>query len=100
MLRTAPPVRELLELLEKETRIIDVHGLTDAARAFLTAVIFDHLADPITIVCPTAKEATDFARNLTLFLGEEPVLHYPRWIFFPLTCSPFSVKKNSPGSTC
>ncbi len=77
MLRTAPPVRELLELLEKETRIIDVHGLTDAARAFLTAVIFDHLADPITIVCPTAKEATDFARNLTLFLGEEPVLHYP-----------------------
>ena len=70
-------MRELLELLEKDTRVVDVHGLTGTARSFLTAVIFDRLAGPITVICPTAKEAAGFARDLALFLGEESVLHYP-----------------------
>ncbi|PKN86227.1 MAG: transcription-repair coupling factor [Deltaproteobacteria bacterium HGW-Deltaproteobacteria-1] len=77
ILREAPTVRELLELLEKDTRVVDVHGLTGTARSFLTAVIFDRLAGPITVICPTAKEAAGFARDLALFLGEESVLHYP-----------------------
>ncbi len=77
ILREAPPVRELLELLGKDTRVVDVHGLTGTARPFLTAVIFDRLAGPVTVICPTAKEAAGFARDLTLFLGEESVLYYP-----------------------
>ncbi len=77
ILRDAPAVRELLELLEKETSVLDVHGLTGSARPFLTALLFDRLPTPIAVICPTAKEAASFARDLILFLGEEAVLHYP-----------------------
>ncbi|MHB8136839.1 MAG: transcription-repair coupling factor [Smithellaceae bacterium] len=75
--RDTPPIRELLDLIEKEMPAIDVHGLTGAARPFLSALLFDRLAGPITVVCPTAKEAAVFARDLALFLGEEAVLHFP-----------------------
>jgi transcription-repair coupling factor (superfamily II helicase) len=73
----APPVRELLELIGKETPAIDAHGLAGSARPFLTALLFDRLASPITVICPTAREAAAFARDLILLLGEEAVLHYP-----------------------
>jgi len=77
ILRDAPPVRELLELIEQETPTMDVHGLAAPARPFLTALLFDRLHTPITVVCPTAKEAAAFARDLVLYLDEEAVLHYP-----------------------
>ncbi len=70
-------MQELLDLIEKKTPVIDVHGLAGVARPLLTALLFDRLAAPLTVICPTAKEAAAFARDLTLFLGEEAVLHYP-----------------------
>lgn len=73
----APPLKELLDLIARETPAVAVQGLTDAARPLLAALLFDRLQKPITVICPTAKEAAAFARDLTLFLGEEAVLHYP-----------------------
>ena len=70
-------MRELLELMGKETPCIDVHGLTGSARPFLTALLFDRLECPLTVICPTAREAAAFARDLALFLGDTAVLHYP-----------------------
>ena len=70
-------MRELLELIDRETPVIDVQGLTGAARPFLTALLFDRLGHPLTVICPTAREAAAFARDLMLFLGEAAVLHYP-----------------------
>ena len=70
-------MRELLDLMDKETPAIDVHGLTSSARPFLTALLFDRLESPLTVICPTAREAAAFARDLALFLGKDTVLHYP-----------------------
>jgi len=70
-------VQELLDLIEKKTPVIDVHGLAGAARPLLIALLFDRLAAPLTVICPTAKEAAVFARDLTLFLDEEAILSYP-----------------------
>ena len=69
IIRDAPPVRELLELIEKETAAIDVQGLTGSANPLLTALLFDRLCAPVTVICPTAREAAAFARDLVLFLG-------------------------------
>jgi len=77
IVREAPALRELLEMIGKETPVIDVRGLTDSARPFLTALLFDRMAGPVTVVCPTAREAALFSRDLILFLGAEAVLHYP-----------------------
>ena len=77
IIHDAPPVRELLELIKKETPVIDVQGLIGAACPFLTALLFDRLHTPVTVICPTAREAAAFARDLALFLGENNVLHYP-----------------------
>ncbi len=77
ILPDAPAVREILELLEKEASVLDVHGLTGSARPFLTALLFDRLPAPMAVICPTAREAASFARDLILFLGKETMLHYP-----------------------
>ncbi|MRR17545.1 MAG: hypothetical protein EG826_13925, partial [Deltaproteobacteria bacterium] len=73
----AEPVRNLLDLIGKALPIIDVRGLTGTARPFVTALMFDRMAGPITVLCPTPREAAAFARDLGLFLGQEAVLHYP-----------------------
>jgi len=77
MVPDAPPVRELLEGIAKGAPVTDARGLVPPARAFLTALLFERLAAPLIVLCPTAKEAASFARDLALFLGEGAVLHYP-----------------------
>ncbi len=77
MVPDAPPVRELLEGIAKRAPVTDARGLVPPARAFLTALLFERLAAPLIVLCPTAKEAASFARDLALFLGEGAVLHYP-----------------------
>ena len=84
-------MQELLDLIEKKTPVIDVHGLAGAARPLLTALLFDRLAAPLTVICPTAKEAAAFARDLTLFLGDEAVLSYPPLDF--LSIDMFSLQR-------
>ncbi len=73
----AAPVRELLDLIGGGSPVADVCGLTAAARPFATALLFDRLDGPVTVICPTAAEAARFARDLALFLGYRFVLHYP-----------------------
>ena len=70
-------MRELLDLIGKGTPSIDIQGLTGPSRPLVAALLFDRLAGPITVVCPTTREAAAFARDLGLFLGNEAVLHYP-----------------------
>ncbi len=73
----AQPIRNLLDLIGKAEPAVDVRGLTGAARPLIAALLFDRLAGPVTVLCPTPREATAFARDLGLFLGKEAVLHYP-----------------------
>jgi len=75
--RDAPPVQELLGLIERGTPVINVHGLAGSAHPLLAALLFDRLAAPVTVICPTPREAAAFARDLALFLGDKPVAHYP-----------------------
>ena len=77
LLNDAFPLKEILRLIHEKTPVINVTGMARAARPLLTALLFDHLAVPMTVVCPTAQEAAIFAGNLKLFLSEETVLHYP-----------------------
>ncbi len=77
MVHDAPPVRELLEAIAKGAPAADARGLVPPARPFLTALLFRRLAAPLIVLCPTAKEAAAFARDLELFLGEGAALHYP-----------------------
>ncbi|HQM44865.1 MAG TPA: transcription-repair coupling factor [Smithellaceae bacterium] len=72
-----PPVRELLEQIEKNTPVIDVSGLVGAARPWLPALIFERLEAPLAVICPTAREAAAFANDLAFFLGENNILYYP-----------------------
>ncbi|MEE9910532.1 MAG: transcription-repair coupling factor [Deltaproteobacteria bacterium] len=77
IIRDAPPVRDLFDLMDRATPVIDVHGLVGSARPLLAGLLFDRLAGPITVICPTPREAAAFARDLALFLGEGAVLYYP-----------------------
>ncbi|NLA42240.1 MAG: transcription-repair coupling factor [Smithella sp.] len=77
MIPDAPSVRELLEMIAKGAPAADARGLVPPARPFLTALLFERLAAPLIVVCPTAGEAAWFAGDLAHFLGEGTVLHYP-----------------------
>jgi transcription-repair coupling factor (superfamily II helicase) len=77
LIHDALPVRELLDWFGGQTPAMDVTGMAGAARPFLTALLFDRLVAPITVLCPTAREATAFARDLGLFLPDGAILHYP-----------------------
>ena len=70
-------MRELLDMIGQKAPAVDVSAAAGTARPYLTALLFDRLAVPITVICPTSREASAFARDLKLLLGEEAVLHYP-----------------------
>jgi excinuclease UvrABC helicase subunit UvrB len=75
------PLRNLLRQINQGVPKVDVSGLNGAARPFLTSLLFDRLERPLLIVCPEEKEAAAFARDLALFLGEEPYFITRRLIF-------------------
>jgi len=78
-----PALRALLGKLREEPAV-DIHGLGAPARPFLSALVFKRLQKPLAIICPTAGEAAAFARDLTLFVDEDDILHYPPLDFFSI----------------
>ncbi len=87
----AAPVRKLLDLIGQKSPAVEITAAAGAARPYLTALLSDRLAQPITVICPTPREASAFARDLSLFLGEDAVLHYPPLDF--LSIDMFSLQR-------
>ncbi|MCE5210749.1 MAG: transcription-repair coupling factor [Deltaproteobacteria bacterium] len=85
------PFRNLIRQIDEGKARIDVSGLTGAARSLITSLLFKRLDRPLLIVCPEEKEAAAFARNLSVFLGDESVFHYPSLDF--LTIDMFALQK-------
>ena len=85
------PLRSLLGQIDQGSAKVAVSGLNGAARPFLVSLLFDRLERPLLVVCPEEKEAAAFARNLSLFLGEEFVFHYPSLDF--LTIDMFALQR-------
>ena len=56
-----------------------MHGLQGSAQSFYLSLLFRHTKRFLIVVSPTEREARDMARDLSFFLGEERVLHYPAW---------------------
>jgi len=79
----APALSRLLGELEKESTV-EAQGLCAPARPFLSALLFQRLQKPLAVICPTAREAAAFARDLTLFIDEDDILHYPPLDFFSI----------------
>ena len=79
----APALSRLLGELEKESTV-EAQGLCAPARPFLSALLFQRLQKPLAVICPTASEAAAFARDLTLFVDEDDILHYPPLDFFSI----------------
>jgi len=77
-------VRELLNLIGKDTPAVDITATAGTARPYLTALLFDRLAEPITVICPSPREAYAFACDLKLFLGDDTVLYYPSLDFLSI----------------
>ncbi len=73
----APALRRVIESISNGEKTLTLEGLSGAARAFTTALVFDRIGKTWAVVCPTDREAAAFARDLALFLGEEAVLYYP-----------------------
>lgn len=71
------PLRQLLESINGDAKKIEVCGLAGSARSYLTALLFGRLEKSLLVVCPEEKDATAFASDLALFLGEDDVLYYP-----------------------
>jgi transcription-repair coupling factor (superfamily II helicase) len=84
-------LRNLIRQINEGSARIDISGLKGASRPFLTALLYARLERPLLVVCPEEKDAAVFARNLSLFLGEENVLHYPSLDF--LTIDMFALQK-------
>jgi transcription-repair coupling factor (superfamily II helicase) len=85
------PLRSLVRQITEGSVKVNIRGLQGASRPFLTALLYARLEKPLLIVCPEEKEAVAFAQNLSLFLGEENVLHYPSLDF--LTIDMFALQK-------
>ncbi|HOW56459.1 MAG TPA: hypothetical protein PKZ12_00540, partial [Smithellaceae bacterium] len=71
------PLRRLLKSIGQNEKTTEATGLTGAARSFLVALLYERAEKSLLVICPEEKEAAAFARDLTLFLGEEEVLYYP-----------------------
>ena len=71
------PLHKLLEQINGGALKVNVRGLGGSARPFLTALLFGRTGKTLVVVCPEEKEAAAFASDLTLFLGEDKVIHYP-----------------------
>ncbi|MGD0170094.1 MAG: hypothetical protein ABSE54_10270, partial [Smithella sp.] len=84
-------LHNLIRQISEGSAKVDVSGLNGAARPFLVSLLFERLERPLLIVCPEEKEAAAFARDLSLFLGEESVFHYPSLDF--LTIDMFALQK-------
>ena len=54
-------------------------GLHGSAKSFYLSLLFRYTAGFMIVVSPTEREARDMARDMSLFLGPERVLHYPAW---------------------
>jgi len=74
-----PAFRDLLDRCRSGEGPITVGGLEGSARALVLSLLFAHLGRPLVVVSPTEKEAGALQRDLTFFLGEEPVLGFPPW---------------------
>ncbi len=84
-------LRNLIRQINEDSTKVDVSGLNGASRPFLTSLLFARLERPLLVICPEEKEAADFARDLSLFLGEESIFHYPSLDF--LTIDMFALQK-------
>ena len=78
-----PALQALLERLRQSPSTaptaLRVHGLQGSAQSFYLSLLFRHTKRFLIVVSPTEREARDMARDLSFFLGEERVLHYPAW---------------------
>ena len=88
--KSTEPLHNLIRQISEGSAKVDVSGLNGAARSFLVSLLFERLDRPLLIVCPEEKEAAAFARDLSLFLGEESVFHYPSLDF--LTVDMFALQ--------
>jgi len=84
-------LHDFIRRISEGSAKVDVSGLNGAARPFLVSLLFERLERPLLIVCPEEKEAAAFARDLSLFLGEESVFYYPSLDF--LTIDMFALQK-------
>jgi len=85
------PLGDLVRQISEGKAVVAASGLHGAARPFLVSLLYERLDRPLLIVCPEEKEAAVFARDLSLFLGEEHVLHYQSLDF--LTIDMFALQK-------
>ena len=85
------PLNNLIRQIDNDSEKVNIRGLNGAARPFLVSLLFERLDKPLLVVCPEEKEAVAFARNLSLFLGEESVFHYPSLDF--LTIDMFALQR-------
>ncbi|MFO7570667.1 MAG: transcription-repair coupling factor [Smithellaceae bacterium] len=77
ILSDAPALGRVLDLIKDGAASVDIGKTAGAARAFLTALMYEQSRRPLVVICPTEKEAAVFARDLALFSGKEEVLYYP-----------------------
>ncbi len=71
------PLNELLQAIGKGKARIKVRGLEASARAFLAALLFRRIENSLLVICAQDDQARDFARDASLFLGEDNVIYYP-----------------------
>jgi len=85
------PLNRIIRQIAEGQAGIEVGGLNGSSRSLLSALLFQRLERPLLVVCPEEKEAESFARELSFFLGEESVFHYPSLDF--LTIDMFALQK-------
>lgn len=86
------PLNNLILQIRQGAVNVNISGLKGSARSFLASFLVERLDRPILVVCPEEKEAAAFARNLSLFLGDEAVFYYPSLDF--LTVDMFALQKD------
>ncbi|MDD5712773.1 MAG: hypothetical protein PHY31_08480, partial [Smithellaceae bacterium] len=71
-----PSLKQLLELISRDIKVVRIGGLRASAKALLLALLFGARRRTVLVVAADAKEARDLHRDLTFFLGEGDALLY------------------------
>ncbi len=76
-------IKKIIDKIKSGEKETFVSGLFGSSKGFLLSFLFKNFALPILVITSDPEEAQNIVDDLTSFLGEEKVFHFPSWEILP-----------------